>query len=41
MAKLFAAEAAETICSDEIQIHGGYGCLADFTAERLNRDVRA
>ena len=40
MAKLFASEAAETICSDAIQIHGGYGYLADFPVERIYRDVR-
>ena len=40
MAKLFASEAAERICSDAIQIHGGYGYLADFPVERIARDVR-
>ena len=40
MAKLFASEAAESICSDAIQIHGGYGYLADFPLERIYRDVR-
>ena len=40
MAKLFASEAAESICSDAIQIHGGYGYLADFPVERIYRDVR-
>ncbi len=40
MAKLFASEAAERICSDAIQIHGGYGYVADFPAERIYRDVR-
>ncbi len=40
MAKLFASEAAEEICSDAIQIHGGYGYLADFPVERIYRDVR-
>ena len=30
MAKLFASEVAEQICSEAIQIHGGYGYLADF-----------
>ena len=40
MAKLFASEAAERICSDAIQIHGGYGYLADFPVERIYRDVR-
>ena len=40
MAKLFASEKAERICSDAIQIHGGYGYLADFPVERIARDVR-
>src|SRR5205085_11756501 len=40
MAKLFAAEMAEKVCSDAIQIHGGYGYVADFPVERLWRDVR-
>ena len=40
MAKLFASEAAEKICSDAIQIHGGYGYVADFPVERIWRDVR-
>ena len=40
MAKLFASEIAEQVCSDAIQIHGGYGYLQDFPVERLWRDVR-
>jgi len=40
MAKLFASEMAEKVCSDAIQIHGGYGYLNDFPVERLYRDVR-
>ena len=40
MAKLFASEAAERICSDAIQIHGGYGYTVDFPVERIYRDVR-
>lgn len=40
MAKLFASEMAETVCSDAIQIHGGYGYLQDFPVERIYRDVR-
>jgi len=40
MAKLFASEMAEQVCSDAIQIHGGYGYVADFAVERLWRDVR-
>ena len=41
MAKLFASEMAERVCSDAIQIHGGYGYVADFPVERIYRDVRA
>lgn len=40
MAKLFASEMAEKICSDAIQVHGGYGYLNDFPVERIYRDVR-
>ncbi len=40
MAKLFASEAAEKICSDAIQVLGGYGYLGDFPVERIARDVR-
>ncbi len=40
MAKLFASEMAEEVCSDAIQIHGGYGYVADFPVERIYRDMR-
>jgi alkylation response protein AidB-like acyl-CoA dehydrogenase len=40
MAKLFASEMAERVCSDAIQIHGGYGYTADYPVERIYRDVR-
>ncbi|MEH7911284.1 acyl-CoA dehydrogenase family protein [Rhizobium laguerreae] len=40
MAKLFASEMAERVCSDAIQIHGGYGYMADYPVERTYRDVR-
>lgn len=40
MAKLFASEMAERVCSDAIQIHGGYGYLSDYAVERIARDVR-
>jgi alkylation response protein AidB-like acyl-CoA dehydrogenase len=39
-AKLFASQMAEKVCSDAIQIHGGYGVTADFPVERIYRDVR-
>jgi alkylation response protein AidB-like acyl-CoA dehydrogenase len=40
MAKLFATEMAERVCSDAIQVHGGYGYVTDFPVERIYRDVR-
>jgi alkylation response protein AidB-like acyl-CoA dehydrogenase len=40
MAKLFASEMAERVCSDAIQTFGGYGYLNDFPVERYWRDMR-
>ena len=40
MAKLFASETAEVICSAAIQTLGGYGVVRDFPVERIYRDVR-
>ena len=40
MAKLYASEMAEEVCSDAIQIHGGYGYVADYPVEKIWRDVR-
>lgn len=40
MAKLFASEAANRICNRAVQIHGGYGYVREFPAERHLRDVR-
>ncbi|MBE2259321.1 MAG: acyl-CoA dehydrogenase [Rhodobacteraceae bacterium] len=40
MAKMFASEMAERVCSDAIQILGGYGYVSDFPVERIYRDVR-
>ena len=40
MAKLFASEVAEQVCSAAIQTLGGYGVVADFPVERIYRDVR-
>ena len=40
MAKLYASEMAERVCSDAIQIHGGYGYVSDFPVERIYRAVR-
>jgi alkylation response protein AidB-like acyl-CoA dehydrogenase len=39
-AKLFASEIAEWVCSKAIQVHGGYGYMADFPVERRYRDAR-
>ncbi|UXU91694.1 acyl-CoA dehydrogenase family protein [Burkholderia sp. S-53] len=39
-AKLFASEMSERVCSDAIQIHGGYGYLVDYEVERHYRDAR-
>ncbi len=41
MAKLFASEAAERICSASMQIFGGYGYSKEFPVEKIYRDVRA
>lgn len=40
MAKLFASEMAERVCSTAIQTLGGYGVVSDFPVERIYRDVR-
>jgi alkylation response protein AidB-like acyl-CoA dehydrogenase len=39
-AKLFASEMAERVCSQAIQVHGGYGYLQDYPVERHYRDAR-
>jgi butyryl-CoA dehydrogenase len=40
MAKLYASEMAERVCSEAIQVFGGYGYVSDFPVERIYRDVR-
>ncbi|WP_213736995.1 acyl-CoA dehydrogenase family protein [Bradyrhizobium sp. dw_411] len=40
MAKLNASEVAERVCSEAIQVHGGYGFLNDFPVEKFYRDAR-
>jgi butyryl-CoA dehydrogenase len=40
MAKLFASEMAERVCSAAIQVFGGYGYVSDFPVARIYRDVR-
>ena len=40
MAKLYASEMAEEVCSAAIQVHGGYGYVSDYLVEKIWRDVR-
>ena len=40
MAKLYASEVACRICDEGVQIHGGYGFIKDYPAEKFYRDVR-
>ncbi len=40
MAKLFASEMGERVCSAAIQVHGGYGYVSGAAVERIYRDVR-
>ena len=40
MAKLYAGEMAERVCSMGLQVLGGYGYLSDYPLERLYRDAR-
>lgn len=40
MAKLFASEMAERVCSDALQVHGGYGYIVGVPVERYYRDAR-
>lgn len=40
MAKLFASEMAETVCTESIQTHGGYGYIRDYRVEQIFRDAR-
>jgi alkylation response protein AidB-like acyl-CoA dehydrogenase len=40
MAKLFASEMAERVCSKAIQVHGGYGFTNDYPVEKYYRDAR-
>lgn len=40
MARLFATEMAPRVCSDAIQVHGGYGYTTEFPVERAWRDAR-
>ncbi len=40
MAKLYASEIAQTVTSEAIQVHGGYGYVKEFHVERLMRDAK-
>lgn len=40
MSKLFASRMCERVCSEAIQIHGGYGFLSDYPVEKFYRDAR-
>jgi alkylation response protein AidB-like acyl-CoA dehydrogenase len=40
MSKVFASEMAVRVCNEAVQIHGGYGYIRDFAAERHLRDAR-
>jgi alkylation response protein AidB-like acyl-CoA dehydrogenase len=40
MAKLFASEVAVKICDEGVQLHGGYGFIKDYPAEKFYRDVK-
>jgi hypothetical protein len=40
MAKLFASEVAVKICDESVQLHGGYGFIKDYPAEKYYRDVK-
>ena len=39
-AKLKASEVASLVTDENVQIHGGYGYIQDYNAERLWRDAR-
>jgi alkylation response protein AidB-like acyl-CoA dehydrogenase len=40
MAKLYASEMAEEVCSAAIQVHGGYGYVSAYPVEKIWRDAR-
>jgi alkylation response protein AidB-like acyl-CoA dehydrogenase len=40
MAKLYASEVAVKICNEAVQLHGGYGFIKDYPAEKFYRDVK-
>ena len=40
MAKLYAGEVAVRVANECVQIHGGYGFIKDYPAEKYYRDVK-
>ncbi len=40
MAKLFCSQAANFVCNEALQIHGGYGYMKEYAVERYFRDAR-
>jgi alkylation response protein AidB-like acyl-CoA dehydrogenase len=40
MAKLYAGEVAVRVANEAVQIHGGYGFIKDYPAEKYYRDVK-
>jgi alkylation response protein AidB-like acyl-CoA dehydrogenase len=40
MAKLYSSEIAVRVAEDGVQIHGGYGFVKDYPAEKYFRDVK-
>ena len=40
MAKLFASEVAVRVANECVQVHGGYGFIKDYPAEKFYRDVK-
>ena len=40
MAKLYAGEVAVRVANEAVQIHGGYGFIKDYPAEKFYRDVK-
>jgi alkylation response protein AidB-like acyl-CoA dehydrogenase len=41
MAKLFASDVAMRVTTDAVQLHGGYGYMAEYTVERYMREAKA
>ena len=41
MAKLFASDTAMRVTTDAVQLHGGYGYMAEYTVERYMREAKA